>query len=344
MYPVAMRMSNSSLPRLANMIDHALIGDASKITVNAPAAVISVSPIVLPAPDRIIDLHLRVSVPITGKDLPIIIFSHGQGPSNNLSSLNGYGPLVNFWAAHGFAVIQPTHLSSKSLSLSTDIAPEAPSFFRSRATDIKLILDNLDLIEESFPQIRGRLDHSKVAVAGHSMGGSTASLILGAHTIDPIDGSKFAPKDPRVKVGVLLAAPGDGRDGASVGDAVKENYKFLATHSHADMDAPTLVVIGDEDGNPWLTNRGAAYHADAYHFSKGPKSLLTLSQSKHCLGGISGYDAAEASTEESPEGAAVVQRMTWAYLHSHFYPEDQAWSRAIAALEEVSHLGKVESK
>lgn len=339
-----MRISSNNFARLANMVDHALIGDASKITVNSPAAVISVSPIVLPVPDRIIDLHLRVSVPITGQDLPIIILSHGQGRSNNLSSLNGYHPLANFWAAHGFAVIQPTHLSSKSLSLSPDIAPEAPMFFRSRVEDMKLILDNLDLIEESFPQLRGRLDHSKVAAAGHSMGGSTTSLILGAHTIDPIDGSKFAPKDPRVKVGVLLAAPGDGRDGASVSDAIKENYPFLAAHSHADMDAPTLVVIGDEDGNPWLTNRGAAYHADAYHFSKGPKSLLTLSQGKHCLGGVSGYDAAEASSEESPERVAVVQRMTWAYLYSQFYPENQAWPSAISALEGVPHLGKVESK
>jgi predicted dienelactone hydrolase len=31
------------------------------------------------------------------------VFSHGFG-----SSLDGYGPLADFWAAHGFVVIQPS--------------------------------------------------------------------------------------------------------------------------------------------------------------------------------------------------------------------------------------------
>ena len=90
---------------------------AGSIPVSAPTPVVSMSPITLPAPGRAVDLQMRVSAPATGDDLPIILLSHGHGSSNNLSSLNGYGPLANFWAAHGFVVIQPTHLSSKSLHL-----------------------------------------------------------------------------------------------------------------------------------------------------------------------------------------------------------------------------------
>lgn len=73
------------------------------------------------------DLQVRVSAPETGTGLPVILLSHGQGPSNNLSSLNGYAPLVNFWAAHGFVVIQPTHLPSRTLSRLVADAPERPS-------------------------------------------------------------------------------------------------------------------------------------------------------------------------------------------------------------------------
>ena len=61
---------------------------------------------------------MRVSAPVTGSELPVILLSHGHGHSNNLSSLNGYAPLASFWAAHGFVVIQPTHLDSATLSLS----------------------------------------------------------------------------------------------------------------------------------------------------------------------------------------------------------------------------------
>ena len=127
---------------------------------------------------------MRVSAPTIGHDLPIILLSHGQGRSNHLSSLNGYGPLAHFWAAHGFAVIQPTHLSSRTLSLDPK-TPGAPLFWRSRVEDMKRILDQLDVIEASVPQITGRLDRSRVAVVGHSMGGHTAGMLLGARRSTP---------------------------------------------------------------------------------------------------------------------------------------------------------------
>lgn len=330
------------MTRLSNLKDHALIGNASQIPINAPTPLISINPIILPAPNRIIDLHLRVSAPITGEDLPILLLSHGHGRSNNLSSSNGYGPVANFWAAHGFVVIQPTHLSSKSLSLGPEAGSDAPLFWRSRVEDMKLILDELYSIEAAFPQIQGRLDHRRVAVVGHSMGGHTASLLLGAQMIDPEDGSVVNLFEPRIKAGVLLAAPGDSHDGAGLGDMARDT--FLKDHSHAEMSTPTLVVIGDIDGSPHLTTRGPEYHADAFYTSKGPSSLLTVAGGKHGLGGVSGYDAAEAADDESPERLAMVQRLTWAYLRSRFYPEDPAWSEACFALGKFPGLGMVEGK
>lgn len=330
--------------RLPNMQDHALIGDAKKIPVNPPSSVISISPVVLSAPDRIIDLHIRVSAPTTGRDLPIILLSHGHGRSNNLSSLNGYGPLANFWAAHGFVVIQPTHLSSATLGFVTGSNPEAPLFWRSRALDMKLILDQLDKVEDAFPQIKGRLDRSRIAIAGHSMGGQTASMLMGANLIDPKDSSLVDLSDARIKAGVLLAAPGNGNGGVGLSETVLRDYAFFKDHSHADMSTPALVVVGDSDGSTHLTTRGAEWHTDPYHFSKGPKSLLTVVGGKHGLGGVSGYDTAEATDDESPERLSMVQRCTWAYLRSALYLGDTAWSEACRALQTLPGLGKVESR
>src|ERR1043165_497960 len=116
------------------------------------ATVLSASPVVLRAPDRAVDLRVRVTAPMDGDELPIVLLSHGQGFSTHLSSLNGYAPLADFWAAHGFVVIQPTHLSSRSLRLASG-DPEAPLYHRSRAEDMTRILDRLRELENAVPHL-----------------------------------------------------------------------------------------------------------------------------------------------------------------------------------------------
>jgi predicted dienelactone hydrolase len=207
-------------------------------------------------------------------------------------------------------VIQPTHLSSTTLSLNPD-DPEAPLYWRSRAEDMKRILDQLDAIETAVPQLPGRLDRSKVAIAGHSMGGHTASLLLGARLTDPHDGTQVNLAEPRIKAGVLLAAPGRGGDALT--EFAAENYPFFSTTDFSEMTTPALVVAGDKDTSPHLTVAGADWHTDPYFLSTAPKSLLTLVDAEHGLGGVSGYDAAE-TTDENPERVAAVQRLTCAYL------------------------------
>jgi pimeloyl-ACP methyl ester carboxylesterase len=206
---------------------------------------------------------------------------------------------------------------------------------------MKLILNQLEHIEELVPGLKGRLDHSRIAVAGHSMGGHTASMLLGARLTDPEDGSVLDMIEPRIKAGVLLAPPGNG--GADLSAFAAENYTFFRHPSFAEMTTPTLVVVGDTDSSPYLTVRGADWHADPYLHSKGPKSLLTMFGAGHGLGGIAGYDVTETD-DENPERVAAVQRLTWAYLQSAFYPEDFAWSAACVALEGLDGVGRVENK
>ncbi|KAK3839401.1 MAG: Alpha/Beta hydrolase protein [Linnemannia elongata] len=323
-----------------HILNHALIGAAAKIPASCPTPVLSFSPVVLPCPDRRVDLQLHVSAPSTGDALPVILLSHGHGQSNYLSSLEGYRPLADFWAGHGFVVIQPTHLNSKFLSLSLDATNIRELFLESRAQDMTRILDQLDAIETAVPLLKGRLDKTKVAVAGHSMGALTASVLLGATNVDPRDGTKTQLLDKRIKAGVVIGGTGNG--GSDLSDAGRARLPFYSLDFN-EMRTPALVVWGDEDVSPHLTTRGADWHADPYNLSPGPKDSFMVKGGKHGFGGISGWDAGE-TLDESPERLAAVQRMTWAYLKSQLYEGDDAWGEACKALMGLEELGKVESK
>ncbi|WP_194908452.1 alpha/beta hydrolase family protein [Catenulispora rubra] len=303
--------------------------------------VLSYSPVALPVPGRPVDLELRASAPAVGTGLPVILLSHGHGGSNNLSSLNGYGPLANAWAAQGFVVIQPTHLSSRTLSHRVADLPDGPLFWRSRAEDMTHILDRLDVIEQAVPQLAGRLDAEKVAVAGHSLGGFTASVLLGAQ-VDPGTGEVVDLTEPRIKAGVLLAAPGRGGDALNGPRA--SIVPFFRSVDFATMTTPALVVAGDKDDSQHFTDIGPQWHVDPYTLAPGPKSLLTLFGAEHGLGGIAGYDAAE-TTDENPEMVGAVVRLTGAYLRSQLFPGDDAWRVASEALTVgPDAFGHVDSK
>lgn len=306
-----------------------LIKDALLIPVGDSSQTISISPVVLEVKDRPIPLELRITAPVTGDNLPVILLSHGHGPSLYLPSKDGYGPLVNFYAQHGFVVIQPTHLNSKVAGMPADAAG-SPLFWRSRVEDMTAIIDQLDTIEAAVPAIAGRIDRSRIAVFGHSMGGHTAGVLLGARLTDPNDpnAQNVDMREPRIVAGIMLTAPGNG--GASLSEMAASRYSFFnPDFSH--LTTQTLAVVGDEDASAHLTVRGPAWHADAFYDSPGADALLTMIGGKHGLGGIAGYDARETD-DEDPERMEIVLRTTWAYLRSALYEGDDAWTVATQAL------------
>ncbi|MGN9816647.1 alpha/beta hydrolase family protein [Streptomyces sp. SD11] len=291
-------------------------------------------PVVLEAPGRGEDLQVRISAPVTGSGLPVVVLSHGFG-----SSLNGYGPLADFWAAHGFVVVQPTHLDSRTVGLAQD-DPRTPRIWRFRVEDVKRVLDRLDLLEEAVPGLGGRLDRTRIAVAGHSFGGQTAGNLLGLRVLDPVSGQGEDLSDARVKAGVLLATAGKG--GADLTPFAAEHFPFM-NPSFENMTTRALVVVGDRDDSP-LSVRGPEWLTDPYVLSPGDKSLLTLFGAEHSLGGIAGYEVQE-TTDEHPGRVALLQRVTWAYLRHALGIEDDSWTAARKALSSgADPLGRIESK
>ncbi len=308
---------------------------APDAALSTPAPVVSVKPVTLKAPERGADLHVRVSAPAAGGALPIIVFSHGFG-----SSLEAYGPLTDFWAAHGFAVIQPTHLDSRTVGLAQG-DPRAPRLWRLRVDDMKRILDHLDLLEAAVPGLAGRFDRGRIAAAGHSFGGQTAAILLGLRVTDPETGTAEDLSDPRVTAGVLMATAGEGGDHLTPYAA--ENLPWLREVDFSHLTPPALVVAGDEDELP-VTTRGPEWITEPYTLSPGGKSLLTVFGGEHSLGGIAGYEAKE-TTDENPDRLSLVQRTTWAYLRHALGVEDASWGSVQRSLaQSTAPLGRIESK
>ncbi|MBP2586657.1 dienelactone hydrolase [Streptomyces sp. PvR006] len=300
----------------------------------AAGAVVSVKPVVLAASgDRGADLQVRVSAPATGGDLPVVVFSHGFG-----WSMDGYAPLADHWAAHGFVVVQPTHLDSRTLGIPAE-DPRTPRIWRHRIEDITSVLDGLAVLEASVPRLAGRVDPSRIAVAGHSWGAQTVSTLLGARVLDADGAPGEDMSDPRVTAGVLLALTGLGDD---LTPFAAEHFPFMRP-SFDTMTTPALIVAGDRDQSR-LSTRGPDWFTDPYTYSPADKSLLTLFGAEHSLGGIAGHEAAE-TTDENPARVALVQHLTTAFLRKALLGDETGWKAARAALEEdPAPLGELRSK
>ena len=244
--------------------------------------VVSVAPVRLEAPGRALPLEVRISAPISGDRLPVLLFAHGNG-----WSLDGYAPLTAFWASRGFVVVQATHLDSRRNGVGFD-DPRYAGIWIERNRDLRRVRDQLGALVQAVPGLAGRVDADRIAIARHSWGGQTVQMLLGARIARPDGALGEEYRDPRVTAGVLLAATGLG--GEELQPFARAALPFMDA-SFDDLTAPTLIVAGDKDQSR-LSSRGPDWFTDAYTHSPGATDLLTLEGAEHSLGGIPSWEAA----------------------------------------------------
>jgi dienelactone hydrolase len=297
----------------------------------AAPQVISVRPVTLRVPGRGHDLEVRITAPTTGTDLPVIVFAHGFG-----QSMTGGDPLVDHWTGNGFVVVQPTFLDSARYGLTLD-DPRYPTIWRTRVDDLVRILDDLETVVGAVPGLGGRVDTARLAVAGHSWGGQSVGMLLGARVLDA-DGQVGEDRtDPRVRAGVLLATTGVAGDDLT--PFAQEHFPFMRP-DFTRLRTPSIVVAGDRDQSA-LSTRGPDWFTDVYHRSPGARHLVTLHGGEHSLGGIQDY-ASTATTDESPERVDLVRWSTTAFLRTALGVDTDAWSAFAAGTHGA--VGHVDTK
>jgi len=302
----------------------------------------SVYPVTFETSYRQVPLEVKVTAPVKGEHLPVILISHGHGAPWYLASYRGMSPLADYYASNGFVVIQPTHQDSRILGLDKN-GPEGALFWKSRVQDMIFCIDHMEELLANIPGLAGRTDKDKIAAIGFSMGGHTVSMLAGMQLYDSVSDKTVTNAEPRIKAFVTLGAGGNGTD---LSEWAAENYPITKGTDYSTMTRDALIVVGDRDMNPLFSTR-ENWRFDIYNTSPAPKTLLTLTDTGHMLGGILGWDALETSqtNDENPETLRFIQQMTTAYLRSKLIPNDKSWDNAVSELEKTDNpKGKIEVK
>jgi predicted dienelactone hydrolase len=159
------------------------------------------------APSHVGDCHADLPLDPRGP-FPVVVFVHGTASwrSQSLS-------LMTLWASRGFVVVAADHPGlwlADTLSL---ICPDQPSGPQDLEGDVDRILDALSAPEGDLAFLEGRLDTSRVAMTGHSAGGSVAALLVdrpGVEVVIPMASGTPPVTSETLKATLFLGGIDDG--------------------------------------------------------------------------------------------------------------------------------------
>jgi predicted dienelactone hydrolase len=205
------------------------------------------------------------NIPIIKSDqlMPVVVFSHGITGTRHL-----HQAMYEFLVSRGFIVIAPDHSFDANLTIfpdghladyrsnitgHTDSVNVRTMQMNTRVADISFILDQLVKIQSGKidAQINAKIDLERIAVGGHSYGGSTATVV--------------SQRDDRIKACFVLDSWISPIPQETIDDGIHIPFLFMGRPTWEGSDYP---------GNyPRLDNLMA--------HSSNPKYRLIIKGTKH---------------------------------------------------------------
>lgn len=212
---------------------------------NSPSPVCFIDtdvPNLLQQPHRSVPVRIRIPLNAPAGRLPLILWSHGGGLQSNGRALNVvWGRTLT---RAGYIVIHMSHLENTPAQRAAaclefnaanqnecQTLPMAPLY---QSRDAHVVLGALDWLEQNVPQLTGRIDRERIAVAGWSGGSLTALSMAGARfrLTAAFPDVGFANPLPKV----FLANSPQGPD-----------YAGFKTDSWREIFRPVLTATGPSD-------------------------------------------------------------------------------------------------
>lgn len=202
---------------------------------------------------------------------PVVVFSHGIGGSNQCSSYLGTA-----WASHGIVTVHVQHPGSDEniWKGKVRILNEFRKSFeqngnaRTRARDIRFVLDRLERFVEDDQELGAKFDLTRIGVGGIDLGALAAMLVAGQ--VPPDGGESLY--DARVKAVVAMSPPV-----RYTGQRFQEIY--------GGVQIPALFITGTEDDGVVGTTKAAERRIPFDAMSDNDRYLVTFQGAGHRIYG-----------------------------------------------------------
>lgn len=204
--------------------------------------------------DRNKDLRLSIEYPVRPGPHPLILFSPGFRLTNR-----DYVGLSSFWASRGYVVVRASHAEMG------EEANQTAADWRNRVRDLTHVLNSLPQLTQRYAELEGKIDETKIAVAGHGYGSFAALLLGGAQTFP----GAVSYTDPRIKAIIAISPAGPSET------------RGLTRESWANVNVPVLFLTGSADQGS-LESDTPEWRREAFALTPaGDKWLVVLQGARH---------------------------------------------------------------
>lgn len=222
---------------------------------------------------RTVELYFRVPAGVAGQ-LPVVVWSHEYGVSGDLKEL--LAKWAETTARAGYVTVTVAHSEREKeewlgvcASLELDIVNCPRPYALDWPVDLKQVLNYLERANASgSAELRGRMDLTKLALAGHSDGASGVISLAGARRMflsqDPENAADFS--DARPVAFVALSPQGPTLEGFFDTEIGRDENSWMG------IKRPVLTITGAGDNN--CNEPGACYKGDTPHRRRTVHTLL----------------------------------------------------------------------